>query len=86
MEKVAENSPTRHLLGKDAKYVASKSIDHRRCWADTAVVRIEANFKHHPGSVTASSKVKLVRYQQNPTPHWGPGSKPGGKRKRNDDE
>ncbi|KAI0709326.1 N2,N2-dimethylguanosine tRNA methyltransferase [Earliella scabrosa] len=47
---------------------------------------IEANFKRHPGSVTASSKVKLVRYQQNPTPNWGPGSKPGGKRKRNEDD
>ncbi|KAI0807501.1 N2,N2-dimethylguanosine tRNA methyltransferase [Fomes fomentarius] len=48
--------------------------------------QIEANFKRHPGSVTASSKVKLVRYQQNPTPNWGPGAKPGGKRKRNEDE
>ncbi|KAI0780845.1 N2,N2-dimethylguanosine tRNA methyltransferase [Trametes elegans] len=42
----------------------------------------EANFKRHPESVTASSKVKLVRYQQNPTPNWGPGAKPGAKRKR----
>ncbi|KAI0362202.1 N2,N2-dimethylguanosine tRNA methyltransferase [Trametes cingulata] len=42
----------------------------------------EANFMRHPESVTASSKVKLVRYQQNPTPNWGPGAKPGAKRKR----
>ncbi|KAI0748208.1 N2,N2-dimethylguanosine tRNA methyltransferase [Daedaleopsis nitida] len=48
--------------------------------------KVEANFKRHPGSVTASSKVKLVRYQQNPTPNWGPGAKPGGKRKRNEDD
>ena len=48
--------------------------------------RTEANFKHHPQSVTPSSKVKLVRYQQNPTPNWGPGAKPRGKRKRNEDE
>ncbi|EJF65938.1 N2,N2-dimethylguanosine tRNA methyltransferase [Dichomitus squalens LYAD-421 SS1] len=48
--------------------------------------RIEANFKRHPDSVTPSSKVKLVRYQQNPTPNWGPGAKPSGKRKRNDDD
>ncbi|KAI0670302.1 N2,N2-dimethylguanosine tRNA methyltransferase [Trametes maxima] len=47
--------------------------------------KTEANFKRHPDSVTASSKVKLVRYQQNPTPNWGPGAKPGAKRKREQD-
>ncbi|OJT15717.1 hypothetical protein TRAPUB_4615 [Trametes pubescens] len=62
MDKVAENSPTRVLLSKEA--------------------RTEANFKRHPESVTASSKVKLVRYQQNPAPNWGPGAKPAAKRKR----
>ncbi|KAI0831385.1 N2,N2-dimethylguanosine tRNA methyltransferase [Trametes gibbosa] len=65
MDKVAENSPTRQLLSKEAK--------------------TEANFKRHPDSVTASSKVKLVRYQQNPAPNWGPGAKPGAKRKREQD-
>ncbi|KAI0079917.1 N2,N2-dimethylguanosine tRNA methyltransferase [Panus rudis PR-1116 ss-1] len=46
--------------------------------------KTEANFKRHPNTVTAASKVHLVRYQQNPTPHWGPGTKAnsGGKRKR----
>lgn len=34
-----------------------------------------ANFTRHPGSVTASGKVKLVRYQENPTSYWGPGKK-----------
>ncbi|KAF9218193.1 N2,N2-dimethylguanosine tRNA methyltransferase [Gyrodon lividus] len=48
--------------------------------------RTEANFKRHPHSVTRASKVNLVRYQQNPTPHWGPGSKAAGKRKRDDDD
>ncbi|KAH7926309.1 N2,N2-dimethylguanosine tRNA methyltransferase [Leucogyrophana mollusca] len=50
--------------------------------------RVEANFKRHPRSVTQSSQVKLVRYQQNPTPHWGPGSRAdsGTKRKRDDNE
>jgi len=49
--------------------------------------RIEHNFKRHPQSVTQSSKVKLVRYQQNPTPHWGPGKKAdGGKRKRESED
>ncbi|OBZ75596.1 tRNA (guanine(26)-N(2))-dimethyltransferase [Grifola frondosa] len=67
MDKVAENSPTRHLLSKEPK--------------------AEANFKHHPDSLTPSSKVKLVRYQQNPTPNWGPGTKAGpGKRKRGQDD
>ncbi|KAI0273761.1 tRNA methyltransferase [Gloeopeniophorella convolvens] len=49
----------------------------------------EANFTRHPMTVTQSSKVKLVRYQQNPAPNWGPAAKAdsGIKRKRhNDDE
>ncbi|KII88465.1 hypothetical protein PLICRDRAFT_625302 [Plicaturopsis crispa FD-325 SS-3] len=47
----------------------------------------EANFKRHPQSVTPSAKVKLVRYQQNPTSHWGPGSRPdSSKRKREEEE
>ena len=46
----------------------------------------EANFKRHPDSVSASSKVKLVRYQVNPTANWGPGTKAGGKRKRGKDD
>ncbi|KIK97450.1 hypothetical protein PAXRUDRAFT_824911 [Paxillus rubicundulus Ve08.2h10] len=48
--------------------------------------RTEADFKKHPDSVTRASKVNLVRYQQNPTPYWGPGSKAAGKRKRDDDD
>ncbi|KAG6874180.1 hypothetical protein C0995_003726 [Termitomyces sp. Mi166 len=48
----------------------------------------EANFKRHPGSVTPSGKMKLVRYQENPTSHWGPGTKAvgGSKRKRAKDD
>lgn len=47
--------------------------------------RTEAIFTRHPNSVTASSQVKLVRYQENPTSHWGPGTKVAvGKRKRNE--
>ena len=43
----------------------------------------ETDFTKHPDSVTASSRVKLVRYQQNPTPFWGPGTRAvSGKRKR----
>lgn len=34
----------------------------------------EANFKHHPDSVTASSHVKVVRYQETPS-GWGPGTR-----------
>ena len=85
MEKIAENSPARRLLSQEPKCVPRRP---RFCSGETEGLlrRIEANFKRHPDSVTASSKVKLVRYQQNPTPNWGPGSRPGGKRKRNDDE
>jgi tRNA (guanine26-N2/guanine27-N2)-dimethyltransferase len=43
----------------------------------------DTDFTKHPDSVTASSRVKLVRYQQNPTPFWGPGTRAvSGKRKR----
>ncbi|KAG6814370.1 hypothetical protein H0H92_010956 [Tricholoma furcatifolium] len=42
----------------------------------------EANFKKHPDSVTPSGKMKLVRYQENPTSHWGPGTKAAGGSKR----
>jgi len=43
----------------------------------------DTDFTKHPDSVTASSRMKLVRYQQNPTPFWGPGTKAvSGKRKR----
>ncbi|KAI0093858.1 tRNA methyltransferase [Irpex rosettiformis] len=46
--------------------------------------KFEANFEHHPDTVTQSSKVKVVRYQQNPAPNWGPGTKAssGGSNKR----
>ncbi|THH17819.1 hypothetical protein EW146_g3072 [Bondarzewia mesenterica] len=44
--------------------------------------KAEADFKRHPQTVTPSSKVKLVRYQQNPTPNWGPGTRAEGGTKR----
>ena len=37
--------------------------------------KFEADFTHHPDAVTQSSRVKVVRYQQNPAPNWGPGTK-----------
>lgn len=46
---------------------------------------LEANFKRHP-DVSALSKIKLVRYQQNPTSHWGPGTKAGGKKRKRETE
>ena len=46
-------------------------------------VSAETDFAKHPDSVTASSRVKLVRYQQDPAPFWGLGKKAvPGKRKR----
>jgi len=48
----------------------------------TTQPKAQADFTRHPKTLTSS--VKLVRYQQNPTPHWGPGTRAGGsKRKRN---
>ncbi|CAG8594727.1 14021_t:CDS:2 [Acaulospora colombiana] len=40
----------------------------------------EISFEKHPKMFTRSDDVKLVRYQINPTPNWGP--KPKAKRKR----
>ena len=52
--------------------------------------KFEAKFDHHPDTVTQSSKVKVVRYQQNPAPNWGPGTKATSgnakKRKRSEEE
>ncbi|CAE6539109.1 unnamed protein product [Rhizoctonia solani] len=45
----------------------------------------EANFSKHPQAISRASQIKLVRYQQNPAPNWGPGSRPNAsKRKRED--
>ncbi|KAJ7449848.1 N2,N2-dimethylguanosine tRNA methyltransferase [Mycena latifolia] len=37
--------------------------------------KVKANFTTHPDSVPLISKVNLVRYQENPTANWGPGTK-----------
>jgi hypothetical protein len=34
--------------------------------------RTVADFTVHPLSEPLSRKIKLVRYQENPTPNWGP--------------
>lgn len=49
---------------------------------DGGSYRMEVDFGKHPESVTRTSGVRIVRYQQNPAPNWGPGSRAGGKRKR----
>lgn len=54
-------------------------------WGLTAPLSITsfvADFTKHPDSVTPSGKVKLVRYQENPTPNWGPARKATGNLKR----
>jgi tRNA (guanine26-N2/guanine27-N2)-dimethyltransferase len=80
MDKVLGGSPTYQLLAKEAR--SSTLLFYYSCQL-TISSRAEHNFKRHPQSVTQSSKVKLVRYQQNPTPHWGPGTRAeSGKRKR----
>ncbi|EJD53010.1 N2,N2-dimethylguanosine tRNA methyltransferase [Auricularia subglabra TFB-10046 SS5] len=43
--------------------------------------KFEADFKHNPKAKTQTSSVKIVRYQHNPTPNWGPGMRPSKKRK-----
>lgn len=48
--------------------------------------RAIANFERHPKTVTPAAKVKLVRYQHNPTPNWGPGARPQKRRREEGDE
>ncbi|KDQ12338.1 hypothetical protein BOTBODRAFT_34632 [Botryobasidium botryosum FD-172 SS1] len=49
--------------------------------------KTDANFKKHAMVSALSGGAKLVRYQQNPTPNWGPAAKAGpSKRKRTRDE
>ncbi|KAI7860977.1 N2,N2-dimethylguanosine tRNA methyltransferase [Circinella umbellata] len=45
---------------------------------------IEVDFTRHPDAVSKSQSVKLVRYQLNPTPNWGPKARAGKKRKQDD--
>ncbi|KAB5595291.1 TRNA (guanine-N2-)-methyltransferase [Ceratobasidium theobromae] len=45
----------------------------------------EANFSRHPQAISRASQVKLVRYQQNPAPNWGPGSRPSAAKRKRDD-
>ncbi|KAG8987630.1 RNA methyltransferase tRNA(m5U54)methyltransferase [Tulasnella sp. 427] len=42
----------------------------------------KADFTRHPGLEAISNKVKLVRYQVNPQPNWGPGARPDNKKKK----
>ncbi|KAK1236530.1 RNA methyltransferase tRNA(m5U54)methyltransferase [Marasmius sp. AFHP31] len=71
----------------NTKNVSERSPAHRLLAKEP---KSEANFKHHPASVTASANVKLVRYQETPK-GWGPGTRAvagtnnSGKRKRNDE-
>jgi len=66
--------------------ISERSPTHRLLAKEPVTV---ANFDKHPLSVTASAKVKLVRYQENPK-HSGPGKKASAKttvkRKRSTDE
>ncbi|KIY43399.1 N2,N2-dimethylguanosine tRNA methyltransferase [Fistulina hepatica ATCC 64428] len=45
---------------------------------------IEADFTHHAGCSALLSKIKLVRYQENPTKYWGPGTKASGKKRKHE--
>jgi len=86
MHKISETSIAKQLLAKEARQVViglrrDSQLTYEGC-------RTEASFAKHPGSITKASKIKLVRYQQNPAPNWGPGTKAdsGTKRKREEDE
>ena len=76
------------LVGEGTKVRRTQraSLDELIAYLLTQLYSFEANFTSHPMTVTQLSKVKLVRYQQNPTPNWGPATKAesGMKRKRAD--
>ncbi|KAH0826983.1 N2,N2-dimethylguanosine tRNA methyltransferase [Lanmaoa asiatica] len=90
MDRISETSPAARLLSKEIKYVTffyrgGTSLS----WYDILTerfliewIRTQVDFKKHPESVTRTSDVRIVRYQPNPAPNWGPGSRAGGKRKR----
>ena len=83
MENIKEGSPATALLSKTSRWAFGT-------FNETKLTRLslEANFQRHP-EVSTLSKVKLVRYQQNPTANWGPGAKAqsaGKKRKRQEGE
>jgi len=88
MEKIPPNSPARVLLEKEPRYDGLREPLSTQLMAYllTQLCSFEADFTLHPMTVTQSSQVKLVRYQQNPTPNWGPATKAesGKKRKRPD--
>jgi tRNA (guanine26-N2/guanine27-N2)-dimethyltransferase len=86
MEKIPENSPAQLLLQKEPRYGSPRKKSISQVDVTPTRCSFEANFTSHPLAVTQSSKVKLVRYQQNPTPNWGPAAKAesGIKRKRHD--
>ncbi|KAL1701396.1 N2,N2-dimethylguanosine tRNA methyltransferase-domain-containing protein [Schizophyllum commune] len=87
------DAPTRALHDIFRAWVKTHPVNREKISAGSPTLKLldkegsfEANFKRHPDSVSASSKVKLVRYQVNPTANWGPGTKAGGKRKRGKDD
>lgn len=87
MEKIPQNSPAQVLLQKEPRYGWAQKSQFYRSMSHSLTRRsFEAKFSSHPLTVTQSSKVKLVRYQQNPTPNWGPAARAesGVKRKRHD--
>ena len=81
MSNIKNGTPAMSLLSKEPRFVAiaSNYITHQETLAFP--ISSIADFATHPRAIESSS-VKLVRYQQNPTPNWGPGSRAGGKTKR----
>ncbi|KAG8917790.1 RNA methyltransferase tRNA(m5U54)methyltransferase [Tulasnella sp. 417] len=63
-------------------FTPAKVASHFHCECpsldDTAT---KADFTRHPGLEAISNKIKLVRYQVNPQPNWGPGARPDSKKK-----
>jgi tRNA (guanine26-N2/guanine27-N2)-dimethyltransferase len=98
MENIKQGSPARVLLSKTQKLVLVFPSPFLQCLtldgrsSELETVRTEISFEPHPdvGEAILES-VKVVRYQQNPTPNWGPqaravrGRQQGKKRKELDE-
>ena len=71
MREWIKTHPVREAKG-DAKTILDKAITSEQ----------PINFQKHKDAEPASRKIKLVRFQENPTANWGPKKRASGKRKR----
>lgn len=77
MEKIKSGSPAAALNTKEPTCVAAD----QSVLAHEHICSFVADFTPNPKAKTQTSSVKIVRYQHNPAPNWGPGMRPNKKRR-----